>query len=134
MKKNIGLLVLLMVLTFFCCGNGDDPDVTIESKFIGAWLQNDSEFIHTFSDGIFTIQLNELYRLKGTWSIENPNKLIINYTHGNDGTDRENINDLIEFVIQPVGVEYTFEYLSEKNMKWVNNNNGNELYFTFIKK
>jgi hypothetical protein len=83
-----------------------------ESKFIGTWYGED--VILTFSEGEVIIQsLDEKYNYKGTWTIEDPNKLILTITH-QAFPPVLTIDELI--VMSPVDDEYLFEFTSDSRL------------------
>ena len=123
-------LGIIVGLTAYSLGNNDENNNELESKFIGEWLQEDgSNNIRIFSNSILIIQNSGLYRSKGTWSIERPNRLVIVTTHSGLGNDVANIVDL---PVNASVAEWIFEFISNSEMKW-KHEKGYELIFTRLK-
>jgi len=94
-------------------------NVTVSAEFesflIGNWIQGIGDQIWTFFSNIFyTKNIEDKFNQKGTWIIENPNKIILTVTHYY-GIGVEIIENL------PIGeeelvFEYIFEFIS--NSEW----------------
>jgi len=123
----ISLLVIVLAFGFFGCDDSNGNE--LEFTFIGTWNQlysgGDVQLIWTFyANNTFISQYpDELYRLKGTWIKENPNKFTIQGTHSNlDYAGVATIDELPEYYRAPT--VRNFEFLSNSSFKLIDDHGG----------